>query len=171
MITFTEHTWYSRLAAIIIFVGIVPVLAFSIGLDYEATIEAIHAAAPGYASVRLVAHEQAPAAAADTPMAIRETDDGAVLHTRAGGVLALMLDPSIDWKQPKISDASIVAWQRHARGGAASNGKAIPGGSQGFLLAKSQGSVVVSLVGHVHCAPHAACVAKKTSFKTFIVVE
>ena len=40
MIKFNEVTWYSRLAAILVFVGGLPVLAFYIGATYQKTIEA-----------------------------------------------------------------------------------------------------------------------------------
>jgi hypothetical protein len=38
MITFTEVTWYSKLAAVIFFLGVLPVLTFYIGMKYQEVI-------------------------------------------------------------------------------------------------------------------------------------
>jgi len=37
MIKWNEYTWYSKLAAIIFFIGVLPALAFYIGVQYEKT--------------------------------------------------------------------------------------------------------------------------------------
>ncbi len=39
MIKFNEVTWYSKLAAIIFFIGVLPALTFYIGIQYEKTQE------------------------------------------------------------------------------------------------------------------------------------
>lgn len=45
-------TWYSRLGAIVFFIGVVPALSFYIGTQYELTAQAV-SQADNYASQRL----------------------------------------------------------------------------------------------------------------------
>lgn len=37
MIKFNQVTWYSKLAAIIFFIGVIPALTFYIGMKYQET--------------------------------------------------------------------------------------------------------------------------------------
>jgi hypothetical protein len=41
MIEWNEYTWYSKLGAIILFILVVPVLAFYVGVQYEETLETL----------------------------------------------------------------------------------------------------------------------------------
>ncbi|MDB5188927.1 MAG: hypothetical protein JWM92_525 [Candidatus Nomurabacteria bacterium] len=41
MVKFNEVTWYSKLAAIIFFIGVIPVLAFYIGTQYQQSKDAL----------------------------------------------------------------------------------------------------------------------------------
>jgi len=42
MIKWNEYTWYSKLAALIFFIGVLPCLTFYIGMQYEKTIQSIN---------------------------------------------------------------------------------------------------------------------------------
>jgi hypothetical protein len=41
MIKWNEYTWYSKMAAIIFFLGIFPMITFYIGMEYEKTNEVL----------------------------------------------------------------------------------------------------------------------------------
>jgi hypothetical protein len=43
MIKWNKVTWYSKLGAVILFIGIVPTLTFYIGTQYQKTLDAIEA--------------------------------------------------------------------------------------------------------------------------------
>jgi hypothetical protein len=43
-IKWNEYTWYSKLGAVILFIGVIPMLAFYVGTQYEKTIEVLSAA-------------------------------------------------------------------------------------------------------------------------------
>jgi len=67
MIHWNEVTWYSRIAAIIVFVGIMPVVNFIIGVQYEQTSDALVQAETSQdpLSVTLI-HKEKPAVATTT---------------------------------------------------------------------------------------------------------
>jgi hypothetical protein len=46
MIKWNEYTWYSKLAVIILFIGIIPTLTFYIGTQYEATKDVLNVITP-----------------------------------------------------------------------------------------------------------------------------
>jgi hypothetical protein len=41
MIKWNEYTWYSKLAALIFFIGVMPILTFYIGVQYEKTVQVL----------------------------------------------------------------------------------------------------------------------------------
>ncbi|MBY0538450.1 hypothetical protein K2P47_03575 [Patescibacteria group bacterium] len=41
MITFNKVTWYSKLLAIVFFLGVIPALSFYVGMQYQATIDVV----------------------------------------------------------------------------------------------------------------------------------
>jgi hypothetical protein len=59
-IDWTGETWYSRIAAIVVFVGIVPAIGFFVGVRYSETVNTINnSAMAGLEMIRV----QVPAAA------------------------------------------------------------------------------------------------------------
>jgi hypothetical protein len=41
MISFNKVTWYSKLLAIVFFLGVMPALSFYIGMQYQATVDVV----------------------------------------------------------------------------------------------------------------------------------
>lgn len=59
MITFTEVTWYSKLAAVIFFIGVLPVLTFYIGMKYQEVISITYVAEDVTPAIKKVPTEAA----------------------------------------------------------------------------------------------------------------
>lgn len=179
-IKWNEYTWYSRLSALIFFLGILPTLTFYIGTQYQETKDVINYAnismanelplSPrsftetpinnsGSTTTTPIGSISSSTSATTTPVTITQADDRKTVDLKVGQSFILKLG-NMSWNTT-VSDPSII-----------SAGPIVPEplGVQGTYIAKKVGTTMLESQGRPICNDGEMCAQYIVDFQVTLNV-
>lgn len=170
-----EVTWYSRLLAIIIFIAVLPAMAFYVGTKYQETADilsrthSVSVTAEDFTPVTASSTDNSsvatsPSSTSTTTTASTNTvalaDSGKVLNFKVGDTFLLKLG-DYNWSL-NISDPSVISRVPNI---------AVVKGAQGVYRALKAGSAEIEGTGSPICDPNQACPDYLLQFSATIKVN
>ncbi len=158
MIKWNEYTWYSKLAAVIFFIGVLPVLTFYIGTQYQATIDAIQQQDSQVVQDH-PGHVPMPSNTGTQSLSVTQADNNKTVTFHVGDRFLLNLG-EYEWNL-SLSNQSVISRVKNI---------AVIRGAQGIYTADQVGTTVLSATGRPYCAQGAMCSMLEIAFHVTIKV-
>ena len=167
-IKWNKYTWYSKMLAVIFFIGVMPVLSFYIGTQYQGALYDADYVTPTGPGDYFATHHPSTATSTDPGGAsqpgqaktITQADSMSTVHLAVGQNFLLKLG-EMTW-EISISNPSVISRVKNIM---------VVRGGQGIYTGVKPGTTILSAVGAPACNPGMACSMLRVSFSVTIVVD
>ena len=167
-IKWNKYTWYSKMLAVVFFIGVMPVLSFYIGTQYQGALYDADYVTPSELGNSIANHHPSTATSTDSGnpsqpsqgKIVTQADNMGTVHLSVGQTFLLKLG-EMTWDL-SISDPSVISRVKNVM---------VVRGAQGIYTGVKPGTTILTATGSPACDPGKACSMLRVAFKVTIVVD